>query len=896
MSAPRAKGVVVQQKPVQKKDGGARRVSQKKGTETKSKKLVLVEHSKDKNTKIQILNNVKQTKRELAPRAVVAITVPSPYRFPLPRTQSLALVARIAGLCFVVTGALLSYLALNTNQQILSVAETQRAETVTATQIEQQQAVTSPNGETAQVAALSISISLPSNTLRGIVPVTINAAAERVDVYAQGNSGSKVKLGSAKKTDTPSVWNFNWDTEKLNNGDYRLSVIAWVNGVAYEKAYETAISVQNAAQQTATVPVEAEENQITTSNTTEGGEPAVENEANTIATSTEEEVQPKTTEVEEEASTAVTLTASSGALRGVTPLYIKVAGAQSVRVSAYNTTTGLLYQAGIAQKVTDTEWKLFWNTANVVNGSYRLVASASIAGREYESSQIKVTIENEVYVKPQATTTTVVEELEVANEELEPAIVLSAPKQNPVSGYADIGIETESAVAIELYRQPAQSLSPSFLGQARRIDATHWVYTWNTKETPNGDYYLFANVKNAYGTTASSKTRVQVKNMILDTFTMDQAEEIDTLTKANTELVQPVDNSDLPSAGASSTAPKTLYIEPVDIFLTSVSTDEEMKAELADMLSGFRTQLDTAMNALGQALRKNDTAAIETARAAIEALKADIRTKIPEGPDREMILDRVSTYLDRTARELDALMVRNDTLLKERVGDAITNDSDKDGISDYDEIHLYQTNPFTADTDGDGFIDSVEITQGYDPHDSRSESLITYESPQDIGVVREDLLRIDSVSSLTFDNADETTKVQALFSGAGLPNSFVTLYIYSTPIIVTVKTDSDGNWNYMLDKDLEDGEHEIYVGMTDNAGRLIAKSSPLPFVKTAEAYTAGAIASANEGEGAPTFMGINTMIFASSFIVLVLGLVLLLIGTFAQPRIREEDRLIASAS
>jgi hypothetical protein len=256
----------------------------------------------------------------------------------------------------------------------------------------------------------------------------------------------------------------------------------------------------------------------------------------------------------------------------------------------------------------------------------------------------------------------------------------------------------------------------------------------------------------------------------------------------------------------------------------------------------------------------------------------------------------VSGYLDQTTKDFDALAVKNDTLLKERIGDAISKDSDKDSISDYDEIHLYQTNPFTADTDGDGFIDSVEITQGHDPHDSRSEAAIAYESPQETGIVREDLLQVDSVSSLPVEQPEEGQKVQALFSGKGLPNSFVTLYIYSTPIIVTVKTDAEGNWNYMLDKDLDDGDHEIYVGITDNEGRVVAKSEPLPFVKTAEAYTGGNAISANEDEGAPTFMGMNTMVFASACVVLILGLVLLLIGMFAHPRAREEDELIMPVS
>ena len=44
-----------------------------------------------------------------------------------------------------------------------------------------------------------------------------------------------------------------------------------------------------------------------------------------------------------------------------------------------------------------------------------------------------------------------------------------------------------------------------------------------------------------------------------------------------------------------------------------------------------------------------------------------------------------------------------------------SDDSDSDGLSDYDEIHSYGTNPSLSDSDGDGLTDFTEVSTGYDP-------------------------------------------------------------------------------------------------------------------------------------------------------------------------------------
>jgi hypothetical protein len=43
-------------------------------------------------------------------------------------------------------------------------------------------------------------------------------------------------------------------------------------------------------------------------------------------------------------------------------------------------------------------------------------------------------------------------------------------------------------------------------------------------------------------------------------------------------------------------------------------------------------------------------------------------------------------------------------------------DTDLDGIVDYDELYVYKTSPYLADSDSDGFDDKMEIFSGNDPN------------------------------------------------------------------------------------------------------------------------------------------------------------------------------------
>lgn len=64
-------------------------------------------------------------------------------------------------------------------------------------------------------------------------------------------------------------------------------------------------------------------------------------------------------------------------------------------------------------------------------------------------------------------------------------------------------------------------------------------------------------------------------------------------------------------------------------------------------------------------------------------------------------------------------------------------------------------------------------------------------------------------------NIKKDSQTLLRFEGKTRPNTLVTLYIFSNPVIVTVKSDQNGSWSYDREKSIEAGKHQAFATIYD---------------------------------------------------------------------------------
>ncbi len=64
-------------------------------------------------------------------------------------------------------------------------------------------------------------------------------------------------------------------------------------------------------------------------------------------------------------------------------------------------------------------------------------------------------------------------------------------------------------------------------------------------------------------------------------------------------------------------------------------------------------------------------------------------------------------------------------------------DTDHDGLSDYDEINIYHTNPYLKDTDGDGISDGQEVKDGTNPNCPQGQKCGNFQNANSVKVTKE---------------------------------------------------------------------------------------------------------------------------------------------------------------
>lgn len=492
--------------------------------------------------------------------------------------------------------------------------------------------------------------------------------------------------------------------------------------------------------------------------------------------------------------------------------------------------------------------------------------------------------------------------------EIAPPIEFIYPSPNQrISGVIEIEVEVERAVEINFYLLRPGSLAPIYLGKGDLDDEDEWIYLWNTLNTPNGDYQLFAKVANQRGTYQSQKIRVIVNNIIEES--VAHRERIQELRKI-TEQIQDKEKYIVETINQATED----ITEEVSILIDKVSgeileADPYMPEAIEKSIEETEAIVEAGIEEIasgvqeGRRLKKEIIKRAERTERAKERIKEKeeeleeleeiglpgiIEEKI-ERIQREkgLIIVRQQEQKEKAEREAEEKekrlleleeqkelrkeeIIRNSLrpleIIKEQVYDPskvlelrantvqrieekiavmekdiaeeerargemeeeALRDSDGDGLPDFLEIEI-GSDSFNPDTDGDGYLDGQEAALGLDPLVPFTGERIIHQDPRRVEPKKEDIFIVDRAEI----KISEVLNLRVLrIEGRALPNVFVTIHVFSLPVVVVTRTDAHGRWVYEFDKPLSPGEHEVYVVLTNNKGEITARSEAFNFVKS----------------------------------------------------------------
>jgi hypothetical protein len=492
--------------------------------------------------------------------------------------------------------------------------------------------------------------------------------------------------------------------------------------------------------------------------------------------------------------------------------------------------------------------------------------------------------------------------------ESEPVNKITIRAKSLVSGRATVSIQSTVSQSLSVYIRRLQSTEEQLVGRVTGDDVTYYL---NTRDFPNGSYELTVRSSSASDDIESNSIILQIQNetnQIISTEPdvtpiVNEEREVLKITPKVIDAASPVQAGTPVNTELKSPDPVGLNVEPESTLAVNTPgsvTDELIRRRTLDKLSSDTVLLDQLFTRFAIAVQSGDPDMVREARNAMTAYQRSIVDTALASPEDRFIADDLAKSLQQEIDHIANKVETFESLRRERSEGKVSKDSDGDGITDIDERVLFNTDPLRADTDGDGFTDGAEIIRGFNPVDAASEAAIVYKSPKEtIGIAANNNLQVTEVTPeiILSGIAEEASAIQARVKGKALPNSFVTLYIFSTPTIVTVRTEADGSFEYTFSKELEDGEHQVFVALTDNTGDIVAQSAPFTFIKQAEAFTAveaeAVIFDTQSTElNSSGFSSFQTVLSMS---VLALGILLIMLGVGLRFNRPEQIKLEAAA-
>lgn len=224
-------------------------------------------------------------------------------------------------------------------------------------------------------------------------------------------------------------------------------------------------------------------------------------------------------------------------------------------------------------------------------------------------------------------------------------------------------------------------------------------------------------------------------------------------------------------------------------------------------------------------------------------------------------------------------------------------DADADALSDDLELY-YGTDLNNPDSDNDSYLDGQEVANSYNPLGA---GVLNKESNDLAKILNQKLALTQpkfNASTTTDLSIDEFSKTEnsLILTGKAPANTWLNLYFYSqVPLLVSTKSNAQGDWSYQLDQMLASGDHQVYLAINDSQGKIAKQSAPLALkidknqIQVAEPVIDNTTSTQN------TTTNINTNNFWQTYRWYILGfgiLTMILLSTYLFFKFRKEKNTL----
>lgn len=413
-----------------------------------------------------------------------------------------------------------------------------------------------------------------------------------------------------------------------------------------------------------------------------------------------------------------------------------------------------------------------------------------------------------------------------------PKITIDVDFSSPLKdlqGVVKVRVRFSESGRLELALRSPGLIIPTVIGRMRqeKSDKSLWGIEWDTTQHPNGSYTLLIIAYNDKGEVATaSNFSIRIDNKL---------EEISKKDKKESEIIKEV--------------AEEVVEESQDIF-EEVADEDDLSQEILKN-SEIAEKIKKALEKKGLPSRPNSAEAFLELKEETQRIEQEKdREKENKQREKDEGDTRVEREADKTRKDIEKdinkkLREDREDELKQEQQEQMDQEEQEDqkdrGQLNREELTLLKLARLLKKLENE-----FDITM-------LPEEKIALEEPLDVPEPSPNLLGVEGVSLVAIPTEDDTepTEEGLLIHGYGPPESWLTLYIYSElPVVVSVRTDANGKWSYILDKPIKDGPHKVYVTLayvalpdsgavenTESSQQIKERSSAFSFVKTAEAVS-----------------------------------------------------------